>query len=84
VAYPVVRFTDWSGFFTGVPVFSVSFGMTPWLITYSILHGSTLKATFAHFLQEHPTGEIVFNNPYLDRVLFSRLFTGRLNLFPGY
>jgi hypothetical protein len=54
------------------------------LIIFLISHVSTLKATFAHFLQEQPAGEIVFNNPYLDTVLFSRLFTGRLNLFPGY
>jgi hypothetical protein len=84
VAYSVVRFTDWSGFFTGVPDSSVSFGMTLWLITCSISHGSTLKATFAHFLQKQPTGEIVFNNPYFYTVLFSLLFTGRLNLLSGY
>jgi hypothetical protein len=84
VAYPVVRFTDWSVFFTGVPGFLVSFGMTLLLITSLILHRSTSKATFAHFLQEQPSGEIVFNNPYIDTVLFSRLFTGMLNFFLEY
>ena len=36
----------------------VIFGMTLLLITGSILHKLTLKATFAQFLQEQPTGEI--------------------------
>ena len=36
----------------------VIFGMTLLLITGSILHILTLKATFAQFLQEQPTGEI--------------------------
>jgi hypothetical protein len=46
--------------------------MTLLLITGSILHILTLKATFAQFLQEQPTGEIVLNNPYLH--LFQFLF----------
>jgi len=58
--------------------------MTLLLITCSISHGSTLKATFAHIIQEQPSGEIVFNNPYIDTVLFSRLFTGMLNFFLEY
>jgi hypothetical protein len=36
----------------------VIFGMTLLLITGSILHILTLKATFAQFLQEQPAGEI--------------------------
>ena len=50
----------------------VIFGMTLLLIANSILHGLTLKATFAQFPQEQPAGEIVLNNPYLH--LFQFLF----------